>query len=51
MIYYPKDLLEINKERKSEVKGIIKKETIESQAEKTKNKEQTTSDLLNIAGS
>ena len=51
MIYYPKDLLKINEERKSEVKGIIKKETIESQAEKTKNKEQTTSDLLNIAGS
>ena len=51
MIYYAKDLFALNQERESKGLSILKKETIESQAEKTKNKEQTTSDLLNIAGS
>ena len=53
MIYYAKDLFALNKERESKVKGIIKKETIESQAEKTENKEKNADNLglLDVEGS
>ena len=53
MIYYAKDLFALNQERESEDRGIIKKETIESQAEKIQNKEKNAvdSDLLDIEGS
>jgi len=53
MIYYAKDLFAFNQERESKVKGIIKKETIESQAEKTENKEKNADNLglLDVEGS
>ena len=53
MIYYAKDLFALNQERESEGRGIIKKETMESQAEKIQNKEKNAvdSDLLDIEGS
>jgi len=53
MIYYAKDLFALNQERESKVKGIIKKETIESQAEKTENKEKNADNLglLDVEGS
>ena len=45
MIYYAKDLFALDQERQSEGRSIIKKETIESQAEKTKNKEKNADNL------
>jgi hypothetical protein len=53
MIYYAKDLFALNQERESKVKGIIKKETIKSQAEKTENKEKNADNLglLDVEGS
>ena len=53
MIYYAKDLFALNQERESEGRGIIKKGTIESQAEKTENKEKNADNLglLDIEGS
>jgi len=53
MIYYAKDLFAFNQERESKVKGIIKKETIKSQAEKTENKEKNADNLglLDVEGS
>ncbi len=53
MIYYAKDLFALDQERQSEGRSIIKKETIESQAEKTKNKEKNADNLglLDIEGS
>jgi len=53
MIYYAKDLFALNQERESEGRGIIKKGTIELQAEKTENKEKNADNLglLDIEGS
>jgi len=53
MIYYAKDLFALDQERQSEGRSIIKKETIESQAEKTKNKQKNADNLglLDIEGS
>jgi hypothetical protein len=53
MIYYAKDLFALNQERESEGRGIIKKGTIESQAEKIENKEKNADNLglLDIEGS
>jgi len=53
MIYYAKDLFALDEERQSEGRGIIKKETIESQAEKTENKEKNADNLglLDVEGS
>ena len=45
MIYYAKDLFALNQERQSKGRGIIKKETFKSQAEKTKNKEKNADNL------
>ena len=53
MIYYAKDLFALNQERESEGRGIIKKETFKSQAEKTENKEKNADNLglLDVEGS
>ena len=53
MIYYAKDLFALNQERESEGRGIIKKGTIELQAEKTENKEKNADNLglLDVEGS
>ena len=53
MIYYAKDLFALNQERESKGRGIIKKETFESQAEKTENKEKNADNLglLDVEGS
>ena len=53
MIYYAKDLFALNQERESKGRGIIKKETFKSQAEKTENKEKNADNLglLDVEGS
>lgn len=51
MIYYAKDLFALNQERESKVKGIIKKETIESQERKIKAKEEFETSGFDITGS
>ena len=53
MIYYAKDLFDLNQERESKGLSLIKQETIKSQAEKTENKEKNADNLglLDVEGS